>query len=151
MKKNLYNVSQIELTYKPKLKASERPVIKCMEDVYEIFMQCWDKGKIELIEEFKMILLDKGSAVLGVNNISSGGMDSVIADHKIIVAAAVVSKASGVILAHNHPSARLFPSERDITLTKTIKVAAASLDIAVVDHLIVTQAGYYSFANKGLL
>ncbi|WP_233603240.1 JAB domain-containing protein [Pedobacter sp. KBW06] len=151
MKNNLYNVSQIELTYKPKVKASERPVIKCMEDVYGIFMQCWDKGKIELIEEFKMIVLDKGSAVLGVINISSGGMDSVIVDHRIVVTAAILAKASGVILAHNHPSSRLFPSERDIALTKTIKKAAASLNVAVVDHLIVTESGYYSFANKGLL
>lgn len=151
MREKPYKVSQIELVYRPKLKACDRPVIKSMEDVYGIFMQCWDKGKIELIEQFKMILLDKGSSVLGVIDISSGGMDAVIADRKMIVTAAILGKASGIILAHNHPSARLFPSERDIVLTKTIQVAAASLDIAVVDHLIVTESGYYSFANKGLL
>lgn len=151
MRKKRYNVSQIELMYKPKVKACDRPVIKDVEDVYGIFMQCWDQGKIELIEEFKMILLDKGSAVLGVINISSGGMNAVTADHKVVVTAAMLGKASGIILAHNHPSSRLTPSEQDIALTNRIKVAAGSMDIAVVDHLIVNPAGYYSFANKGLL
>lgn len=151
MQHSLYKISEIELQYRPKIKASERPILRCTEDIYEIFIQHWDMGMIGLIEEFKVIFLNRSNAVLGILNVSKGGITGVIADPRIIFAAAIKSGATGILLAHNHPAMVLTPSEQDLNFTENLRKLGDMLDINVIDHLIINEEEYFSFACEGLL
>lgn len=102
-------------------------------------------------EEFWLLLLDRGLRVLDQVRVSTGGMHGTVADPKLIFKAALDRRASAMILAHNHPSGQLRPSEEDIRLTKKLVEAGRLLEIAVQDHLIVTGSGYYSFADNGIM
>ena len=148
---SLFQVSEIEVSYRPKFKASERPQITCSKDIYEIFYNNWNLNKLEYVEQFKMLLLNRGNKVIGIYEVSTGGVAGTIADPKLIFSASLKCNATGIILAHNHPSGNLRPSQADIHLTKKIKSGGEILDIAVLDHLIVTAEGYYSFADEGLM
>lgn len=148
---SLFQVSEISVTYKPKFKASERPKIESSKDVYNILFQNWDMNKMELLEQFEILLLNRANKVLGIYEVSSGGIAGTVADPKLIFSAALKGCASSIILAHNHPSGNLKPSQADISLTQKLITAGSFLDIAVLDHIIVTSEGYMSFADEGLL
>ena len=104
-----------------------------------------------LHEEFWIILLSRANKVLQKVLISKGGQAGTIADPKIIFKAALEGNAANIILAHNHPSGNLKPSQADIQLTKKLQEAGKLLDLQVFDHLIFTERGYFSFADEGLL
>jgi DNA repair protein RadC len=106
---------------------------------------------IELQEEFKVLLLNRANMILGIYNLSKGGVFGTIVDIKLLLAAAIKSNASSMIVAHNHPSGNLKPSVSDKRLTKKIKEGAKLLDVELLDHLIVTKLFYYSFSDDGLL
>ena len=101
-------------------------------------------------EEFWIILTGRSAQVLGKELVSKGGFSSTLIDIRIIFSAALQYKANGVTLIHNHPSGNLKPSHEDLVLTKRIVEAGNLLDIKVTDHLIITDNGYYSFADDGL-
>ena len=147
----LNTVAEVELVYKSKVKASERPTIKSSRDAYDILKLSWDEGKIDLCEQFKVLLMNKANRVLGVFEASTGGVTGTIADPKLIFMAALKANACGIILCHNHPSGNLKPSRADEDLTQRIKSAGSFLDINVLDHMILTSEGYLSFADEGLL
>ena len=144
-------VAEVELVYKTKVKASERPKINSSKDIYDVLRQIWDENKIEMLEEFKVIFLNRGNRVTGVYEASSGGITGTVADPRLILAAAIKSLAVSIILSHNHPSGNLKPSRADEELTLKIKEAAKYHDIRVIDHIIITSERYYSFADEGLL
>jgi len=144
-------VAEVELIYKSKVKASERPQIKKSSDAYHILLQHWDKNKLEFIEQFKVILLNRNNKVLGIYETSTGGVSGTVADAKLIFTAALKTNASAIILSHNHPSGNLKPSKADIGLTQKLKAAGKYLDIDILDHIIVTVEGHYSFADEGVL
>ncbi|POY38456.1 hypothetical protein C3K47_03415 [Solitalea longa] len=100
-------------------------------------------------EEFWAVFLGRSNRVLSVQNISKGGVSSTVVDPKIIFKLALEHTASNVVLVHNHPSGNLKPSQQDLILTSKLKQAGLMLDIAVVDHLIITDGGFYSFADEG--
>jgi len=102
-------------------------------------------------EEFWVLYLNNANKVIAKNQLSKGGMTGTVVDVRIIFKSALESGAVGILLCHNHPSGNLKPSEADIEITKKIKTAGKSLDINVLDHLIITQNGYYSFADEGIL
>lgn len=102
-------------------------------------------------EEFWLLLVDRGNRLIKRLRVSQGGMHGTVADPKLIMRLAVLHKASGIVLAHNHPSGQLRPSEEDIRLTRKLVEAAKFLDLTVQDHLICSQPGYYSFADNGQL
>ncbi|MEK6511218.1 JAB domain-containing protein [Myroides odoratimimus] len=143
--------SEIELIYKSKVKASERPKIVSSQSAFEIALKAWDENKIELLEQFKVLMLSNSNAVLGVLEISSGGITGTVVDLRLIFAALLKAKATAFILVHNHPSGKLNPSEADKQITAKIKQASQVLDIALLDHLIITPESYYSFADEGVL
>ena len=122
--------------------------ISCSGDVFELM-------KPHLLdlnhEEFWIILLNRANLVIKKIPVSSGGVSGTIADPKLIFKPALENLASGVILVHNHPSGNIRPSEADINLTRKLKSAGAFLEIPVLDHLIFTNSGYYSFADEGQL
>lgn len=102
-------------------------------------------------EEFWVLFLNRANKVTGKQSISSGGMAGTVVDPKIIFKAALDAKASGIILCHNHPSGNTKPSQQDIELTKKMVSAGKLLEISVLDHLIVTQHAFYSFADEGMM
>jgi DNA repair protein RadC len=149
--KPLFEVAEIQLSYKSKVKPSLRPRISGSKDVYEVLKKYWDENKIEFIEQFKVLLLNRGNKVIGIYEVSSGTATSTVADPKSIFVTALIGNACAVILAHNHPSGNLNPSQADIKLTKDMVAAGKFLHIPVLDHIIMTSETYYSFADEGLL
>ena len=146
-----YQVAEVELIYKSKVKASERPQVIHSKDVYQIFKQSWDENKMDFVEQFKIMLLNRSNRVLGIYEVSTGGITGTVADPRVILTAALKANAVSIALAHNHPSGDLKPSRQDEALTQKIKNAASFLDILVLDHVILSTESYYSFADEGLL
>jgi DNA repair protein RadC len=146
-----FKVAEVEISYKPDYKVSERPQISSSNDAYQILVQQWHLGRIELLEEFKILLLNRRNRVLGIMNISQGGLSGTVADPKVIFVAALKCCASGIILCHNHPSGELDPSREDIALTNRLKAGGNLLDLKILDHLIITRGNFYSFADEGLI
>jgi len=151
MVQKTFKVAEVEISYKPDYKVSERPQISSSNDAFKILIEQWNLGKLGLLEEFKILLLNRRNRVLGVVNISQGGLSGTVADPKVIFAAALKSCASGIILAHNHPSGEIDPSREDIALTNKLKAGAELLDLKILDHLIITRGNFYSFSDEGLM
>lgn len=102
-------------------------------------------------EEFWVILLSRSNSILQTVNISKGGVSGTVADAKIIFKTALSYQASGIILAHNHPSGNLRPSEEDKRLTRKLAEGARLLDFTILDHIIIGDNNYFSFADENLL
>lgn len=149
--KNHLNVAEIQLSYKSHVKPSERVKITCSRDAYNVLLQTWDENKLEFVEQFKVMLLNRANKVLGVFEVSTGSTTATVADPKIIFAAAIKANASGIIIAHNHPSGNLSPSQQDIDLTRKVKDGGKILEVQLLDHVIITTESYYSFADEGIL
>lgn len=150
-KPDWYYVAELELVYKSKVKPSQRPQVSSSRDIYKLLLGLWNPDKIEMLEEFKVLFLNRANKVLGVMDIASGGITGCVADPRIILAAAVKANSVNIVMAHNHPSGSIKPSRADEQLTQKIKEAARWMDITVLDHLIITDGEYYSFADEGLL
>lgn len=149
--RNYLLAAEIELVYKNPVKASDRPKISSAKDAYEVLIHSWNQSEIELREVFKVILVSRANRVLGIYEVSKGGLTGVAVDVRMIFAAAIKCNASGVILAHNHPSGQLTPSSADLQLTQRIKSAGEILDITVMDHIILTSEGFMSFNMEGII
>jgi DNA repair protein RadC len=147
----LAQVAEVQLSYKSKVSAKDRPMVRNSQDTYDILMQIWDQDTLELAESFKVLFLNRANRVMGVYSLSHGGMTGTVADPKLVFIAALKAAACNIILAHNHPSGNLTPSSADISLTEKMVQAGKFLDINVLDHLIVTADGYLSFADDGLM
>ena len=142
-------VTEIELIYNNKVKAVDRPQITSPEDAYRIFEHNWSR-QMSLLEEFRVLLLDRSNRAMSIYSVSRGGVSGTVVDLKIVFAAAIKGRASSIILAHNHPSGNLKPSQADIDLTKKFEEAGKLLDIPVLDHIILSPApdcGFYSFSQ----
>jgi DNA repair protein RadC len=146
----MFLLAEISISYKPLFKLSERPQIKTSTDAFNILKSAWSED-LSYCEEFLILLLNRSNKVLGVSKISVGGIAGTIADPKKIFQSALKANASGLILAHNHPSGNLKPSEADLSLTKKIKEAGKFLDLEVIDHIILTDEAYFSFGDEGLM
>ncbi|HQT23986.1 MAG: DNA repair protein [Sphingobacteriales bacterium 17-39-43] len=148
---NCFPVQELQVTYKQKFKPSDRPKITCSNDSFRVLLSVWNLETIGFIESFKILLLNRAHRVIGVYEVSSGGICGTVADPRVIFAVAIKSCATSIILAHNHPSGNLTPSEADLQLTSKIRQGGMLLDIMVLDHLILSENGYYSFADEGLI
>ena len=102
-------------------------------------------------EEFWIVYLNNSNKVIQKNQLSKGGITGTMVDVRLVLKTALEVGATGIILAHNHPSGTLKPSEADKQLTTKLSVAAKSLDIKVLDHLIITEKAYFSFADENIL
>lgn len=143
-------VAEIQLSYKSYVKPSQRPKVSCSQDFYRILLNSWDINKLEFVEQFKVMLLNRANQVLGIVDITSGTSTGVLVDPKLVFVAALKANACSIIVAHNHPSGNLKPSNADIQLTKRLIDGGKLLEIQVLDHVIVTTEGYYSFTDHGL-
>jgi len=142
-------VAALELGRRRKDSAiTKRDKITTSKDAFEVFQPLM--GDLHH-EEFWVLFLNRANMIIGKQQISFGGMAGTVADPKIIFKAALDNKASSIILCHNHPSGNLKPSEADMRLTKNLAEAGKVLEISVLDHLIVTQNSFYSFADEGMM
>ena len=126
----------------------KRQKVTSSKDIFELF-----KPMLTDLphEEFWILLLNRANKVIKPTRISQGGVSGTIADTKMIFLSVVESLASSIILCHNHPSGNLKPSNADISLTSKLKEAGKLLEIPVLDHIIFSDNGYYSFADEGLM
>jgi len=142
-------VAALELGRRRKaLEATDRPKIGRSSDAYELI-----RSNLQDIphEEFWVILLNRANRVVKKYQISQGGVAGTVADPKIIFKVALEELASGIILAHNHPSGNLTASQADVALTKKLADGGRLLEIQVLDHLIIAGQKYFSFADEGLI
>lgn len=148
---NLFSsVSEIKVLYSLKQKQSELHHVKSSVDSHEVLRNIWSTN-IDYKEEFMILLLNRANKVIGYNHISSGGASACIVDPRQIFQSAILANASSIVLSHNHPSGNTKPSQIDIDITNKIKNGAAFFDINVIDHLIITSEGYFSFADEGIM
>jgi DNA repair protein RadC len=104
---------------------------------------------MEIYESMFVLLLNRANRTVGYAKISQGGITGTVCDIKLVAKYAIDSLASSVILAHNHPSGTLRPSDADVMVTEKVKNALQLLDVTLLDHVILTADGYYSFADRG--
>ena len=144
-------VARIGLTYHSKVPTTDQPKVTDSNLAYQVLLENWNQETIELQESFIILLLTTAKRAHGLMVISTGGMAATYVDAKLIFAAALSTRAHGIILAHNHPSGNLKPSNHDRLLTQKLVEAGKILDIPIFDHLIITKSGYFSFADEGIL
>lgn len=142
----------------PKIKTSLKMVGCKTDELYQIgnskdcipiFRQLWDNDTFMMKETMMMILLNRANKVIGYHVLSDGGVSGTVCDPKIVFHTAVTACSSSLILAHNHPSGNLNPSLADKQLTRKIKECAELFDMKLLDHIILTDTNYYSFADEG--
>jgi DNA repair protein RadC len=122
--------------------------IKCSKDVADIFHPILSDL---LHEEFWILFLNRSNRVINKMKLSQGGISGTVTDVRLVMKKAIEFLASGIIVCHNHPSGNLNPSESDSKITEKIKEAGNLLDIQLLDHLIITDKDYYSFADNGMI
>jgi DNA repair protein RadC len=125
-----------------------RKKVSCSRDVFTFFNPILRDSSYE---EFWILLLNRGNKIINSICISQGGLSGTVADPKKIFKTALEQYAASVILCHNHPSGNVKPSESDIRLTQKLKKAGSFLDLPVIDHIILGDGSYFSFADEGLL
>lgn len=146
-----FKLAEIEVFYSTKVKPSDRLKVVTSSDAAEAFRSVW-KQSIEYKESFYALYLNRNNRVLGIHKISEGGLSGTLIDVRCIFQVALKANACSVIVAHNHPSGNDLASEQDKTITRKIKEAGLTLDIPLLDHLIMLPGdGYASFADEGLI
>jgi DNA repair protein RadC len=144
-------LAEIRAVYRSRKKAPERPKIRGPRDSEAYVRAAWDKDTLELVEEFLVVCLDGHHQALGWVKVSSGGFNGTQVDPRVIFAIALQTAATAIVVAHNHPSGSLEPSEQDKAVTRRLKEAGNLLGIALLDHVILTRDSALSFVETGLL
>lgn len=144
------DIPEVRLSFIRKTKKKFIGQIHSSADAARFLRLTFDKGQIELQERFVVLYMDRANQIIGYYRHTVGGITGVVADVRLILSVALKSNAVGIILCHNHPSGNTKPSEADIALTKKVKEAATIMDIQLLDHIILTKDGYYSFTDEGL-
>ena len=149
-KKSPHACHEVEIHYKRPL-FDEMPKVKSQEDSSRILKSFCNPKQLDHKEYFWVMLLTNANCLLGISNTSCGTIKSTIISIVEILQLAINTNASAIIVAHNHPSGKLIPSQKDIQLTNKIKEACELFDIKLLDHLIITSESYLSFADEGLV
>lgn len=144
-----HHIAEVKMSYSSKIDIKAAPRISGSDFAAKCFSTGWED--LEYIERFKVMLLNRANKVKGIITVSVGGTTACAVDTKLILQAALLSNSTGIIIAHNHPSGNLSPSGADTKITESIKQACKFQDITLLDHLILSPEGFYSFADEGLL
>jgi DNA repair protein RadC len=144
---------EIEISIKYKgTKKTELKKVTSSRDAYDVCKLLYSENTFDWVEEMILICLNRANKVIGYYRISKGGIAGTVADPKVIFTIALnCAGTSSIILSHNHPSGNTKPSDADISITNKIKDAGYLLDISLLDHIIVTEDNYYSFADDDKL
>jgi DNA repair protein RadC len=140
-----------EITLKYKTGETHKYKIKDSRTSYDLLKKLYDADTLEYSECAIVIFLNQANNTIGWIKLSQGGMSGTVVDMRMLLTTALQCGASSFIMSHNHPSGSLKPSQADINLTKKINTGAKSVDIQMLDHIIVTADGFYSFADEGLM
>ena len=143
-------IKNYNLTVKESESEFKKVKITSSKDAYQVIKQFYHED-VEIYESFFILLLNRANETIGFAKISQGGITGTVVDTKIIAKYCIDTLASSVILAHNHPSGNLLPSDADDRITLKIKKALEYIDTKVLDHLILTKNDYYSFADNGII
>lgn len=144
-----FSVAEIEVSYSHHVSVKNRIRISGSADVYKTCTQFWPS--FDHVEYFYAIYLNRNNQILGVHQISKGGFTGTVVDVRVIFQVALKACACSIILAHNHPSGNIQPSDADRIITQKVKDAAKLLEMQVLDHIIVTSESFYSLADNGLI
>ena len=125
--------------------------ITSSKDAADFIRNTFGEGQVELQEQFIVLYLNQANEIIGYYKHSKGAINATVADIRIVLATALKALAVSMVIAHNHPSGNLKPSRADEQLTDKIKQSSTLMDVKLLDHIIVTKDGYYSFADEGLL
>jgi DNA repair protein RadC len=143
-------VCEVRAIYSHKTPAKDREQVMHSRKSYDILLPIYQEtGHLEQKEIFSILLLDRKNSVIGWAKISEGSNCATIVDSQYIFRLAILSNASSLVLCHNHPSGNVNPSPQDRELTKKMVESAKLLDIAVIDHVIISADSYYSFSDEG--
>lgn len=142
----LFNVSEVTIGYKRKFKHGVN--VRNSQEVAEVFRQIYTEDIIEHREKFSIMLLANNMDVLGISEISIGGLTQCLVDVRLIFQTALLANATQIILCHNHPSGNLKPSGEDFAITKKIIEAGQVLSIRVLDHIILSTDSYRSMSDE---
>ena len=142
-------VAEIKVSYTAPI--AEHVVINSSIHAYNLIIQLWDKEKILLQEQFAALFFNQNKKMIGWQVLSTGTMTKCIVDIKLLASLALHTMATQVIIAHNHPSGNLTASNCDKNLAGTVKEALKLIDVTLLDHLIITNSGYLSFKDDGLM
>jgi DNA repair protein RadC len=148
---DIFTISEIQVSYHPKVTATKRPKLSTSHDSYKYFLDIFNKDTIKLKEECIALFLNRANRVLGCYRISSGGITGTVVDIRIVLSIALKCLACAIIIAHNHPSGEIKPSQADVELTRRLKESGKLMDVSLLDHLVITSERYFSFADEGLL
>ena len=143
---NLFTFNEIGITYTSK---GLGPRIISSRQVYDLLLPNW--LDIDYVESFQLVLLNRGNRLIGVSKISIGSVSGTVADPKKIFQTALKANSSGLVLCHNHPSNSATPSSNDREITADCIAAGRFLRLPILDHIIFTREGYYSFSDNGLI
>ena len=144
-----YKVAEVGLTYRNRVPKKDRKQILDSYTAYKVLKDNFSDETIDYRETFKVLYMNLNCQVLGCSTISEGGITNTLADVRMILQGALLTNATGIVLAHNHPSGTLKPSREDDRLTRRIVEAADIMNIRVNDHIILTSEGFYSYDDEG--
>lgn len=146
-KKDVLQISEICVSYNPKTKSIYKIVTS--EEAYKYLLPIYEN--INYNESFYILCLKRANKIIGWHMVGKGGSFGCTVDVKIIAQIAILTHSCSVILAHNHPSGNTKPSDADISITRNIVDALKLFSIKTLDHIIVTENAYYSFADEGII
>ncbi len=145
--KESWAVAELEVKYR---KIPKKPVnVTYSRKAYNVFLKMWDKSLINVQEQICVLYLNNTNDVLGFRQISTGSLTSSTIDAQMIFSLALVGRANQIIVAHNHPSGSLKPSKADKEITWYLEGFGKKIGVKVLDHMIITDAGFYSFSDEG--
>jgi len=148
----MYTIREVKLSYIKEHQVSEvnNTKIKSSKGSADLLRTIW-ADDLDMIERFYVLYLNNANQVQSVSLLSMGGITGTVVDTRILFATALNCLATSIIIAHNHPSGNLKPSQADIQLTRKIKEGGQLLDITLLDHIILSEDSYYSFCDEGML
>lgn len=147
--KQFDQIAEIQISYTSRTKSADRIKVTSSQDVVNALRQFWPS--YEHVEYSYMVLLNRQNQILGIHQLSKGGTTGTVIDPKVVFQVALKGNANNILLAHNHPSGNIQPSDADKRLTQQVKSGGTFLEIPLLDHIILTEDSYLSFADEGLL
>lgn len=147
----MFAIGEVYLGYNRKVNVKDATKVTGSNSAAELLRSVWNSDTFNLRESFKVLLLNRSNRAINVYHLSEGGVSGTVADIRLIMQAAILANASGIILGHNHPSGNKYPSDADTKLTLKVKAAAKFFDIELLDHVILIEDDFLSLADEGLM
>lgn len=144
-----WTVAELKIHYNPKKRTGV--FVSCSADAYKILREMWDNTLLNFQEQFCALFLNQSNEVIGFRVINTGKVAQTTVDINFVFSCAMLCRATTVIVAHNHPSGNLKPGDSDRLITHQLKMGLSYLDIGLLDHLIITERGYFSFKEQGYI